>query len=155
MSSAKISIFDPDKDARGIWVTIHRMAILAVTDEKKAQFINYITFLSKEFPCEKCKVHIKKFIIDNPFYLYMDVSIGGNNDVGMFKWSHNLHNAVNQRLGKGLMDFKTAYNLYSGDMISVCTEKCDEEKSPEDLSGSSKEIAKKEIKTLRLVNRKK
>ena len=145
------SIFDPDVDARGIWILIHRMAILSTTDDKKAQFINYMTFLSKEFPCEKCRVHIKQFIIENPFYLYMDVTINGGTDIGMFKWSYNFHNAVNSRLRKKLVDFNDAYNLYTGDVINVCSSKCDEEKK-EEIS-PKKEVSQGKI--MKLIGKKK
>jgi Erv1 / Alr family len=131
MSNSK-PLFNPATDSSGIWYLIHRQAILAVTDAKKAEFINYMTFLSKEFPCEKCRKHIVQFIGENPFYLFMSVSYGSHPDVGMFKFSHSLHNAVNVRLGKKTLDFATAYNLYRGENVTICTSGCsDEEKTPE------------------------
>jgi len=120
------SLFNPNTDSKGIWYTIHRMAILAITEAKKAEFINYMTFLSKEFPCEKCRTHIKQFIVDNPFHIYMNVSYTTYSDVGFFKWSFNLHNAVNMRLGKPIIDFSTAHNLYKGENPNICTAGCDE-----------------------------
>lgn len=132
MSLSKEFSFNPKTDSAGVWFIIHRMAVLATTDSKKAEFINHITFLSKEFPCEKCRKHIVQFIKDNPFHLYMNVSYASYPDVGMFKWSFNLHNAVNIRLNKKVLDFVTAYNLYKGETITVCSAGCsDDEKTPE------------------------
>ncbi len=119
-------LFNPNTDSRGIWYLIHRSAILAITEAKKAEFINYMTFLSKEFPCEKCRTHIMQFILENPFHLYMNVSYSTYSDVGFFKWSFNLHNAVNIRLKKPVMDFSTAHNLYKGENGNICTAGCDE-----------------------------
>jgi hypothetical protein len=158
---SKDTLFDPSKDSRGIWYLIHRQAILATTDSKKAEFINYMTFLSKEFPCEKCRTHILAFIAENPFYLYMNVSYTSYSDVGMFKFSWALHNAVNFRLGKKLIDFGTAYNLYKDQ--SVCTNGCSESESktpetpksaPVILESSRNELSRTEpIKnTLRLTS---
>ena len=57
----------------------------------------------------------------------MNVSQGNNSDVGIFMWSFNLHNSVNARLSKPKLDFTTAYNLYKGDVVKVCTSGCEED----------------------------
>ena len=149
------SLFDPSRDSRGIWFLLHRMAILSTTDTKKAQFINYVTFLTSDFPCEKCRNHLKEFIVNNPFHLYMYVSNGDNSDVGIFKWTWALHNSVNTKLSKPKLDFPTAYNLYKGDVIKVCTTGCeeDEKKTQETIAVVSENSKLSEpFKGIRLVS---
>jgi hypothetical protein len=58
-----------------------------------------------------------------------------NEDVGMFKWSFNFHNAVNQRLNKPIMDWSTAYNLYSKAVVTYCTKTCGSDDSSIQATG--------------------
>jgi hypothetical protein len=44
----------------------------------------------------------------------------------MFKWIWSLHNSVNIRLGKPLIDFDTAYNLFDPNIMAPCNTGCSE-----------------------------
>ena len=120
------SNFDATQDGRGIWFIFQIKAILATTPELKKQFVDEMIFLSIHYPCEKCRNHIKKFLKDNPIELYLNVS-RGDRDIGMFKWIWSLHNSVNIRLGKPIMDFDTAFNLFDPNNIIPCNTGCAEE----------------------------
>lgn len=77
-----------------IWFTIHLVAINAKTDEEKKNFSNYMTLLSKNLPCLKCRKHLEQHIAKDPPEKYFD------KEQGCFYWSWLLHNKVNKFLKK-------------------------------------------------------
>jgi len=115
--------FEPAKDGRGIWYILHIMSIQATTNSLKQDFIKYINWLALNYPCTKCKNHMQKFLKENPFDLYMYI-YNGDKDIGMFKWCWSLHNSVNARLGKPIMEFNMAYSLFDPINIIPCSEDC-------------------------------
>jgi hypothetical protein len=135
-----IPIFDPSKDGKGIWVIIHKKAIQATTDELKKRFIEDMNWYAENYPCNKCRKHLKKYIAENPFILYMFVTVA-DKDVGMFKWSWGCHNSVNERLNKEIITFETAYNLYDPTIVHPCTAGCEDE---EEKIEEPKKVIKKE-----------
>lgn len=145
--SAPHSFFDPAKDGRGIWVIIHKKAIQAINEELKNKFVEEMNWYAENYPCNKCKNHLKKYIKENPFELYWYVSIG-DMDIGMFKWSWGCHNSVNERLKKQIITFENAYNLYDPKIIHPCTADCeeDEESKEKEEKGKFKGITGPEIK---------
>ena len=93
------------------WDNIHKMAVDASTNELKEEFGRYIEFLRHNFPCPKCRPHIKKYMKLHPIKSYYNITEDGK-DVGMAKWSWEFHNDVNKRLFKRQVsweDFKKKY----------------------------------------------
>lgn len=95
------------------WDRIHKMAAAAETDDQKQEFEKYIEYLSHNFPCPKCRPHIKQQLRDYPIENYYTVTENGKN-IGLAKWSWEFHNRVNTRLSKPVVswdDFKKTYNI--------------------------------------------
>jgi len=115
---------DPKSFGPGAWLVIHILAYHAKTNESKRDFEAAMHNICSGLKCNNCKVHCGDYLKNHPIKNYWDVKNKNGVDIGMFKWSWNFHNAVNQRLGKETMDFDTAYHLYSEDSDMVCTKDC-------------------------------
>ena len=88
------------------WRYIHKLAIKAVNDKLKLSFEKYMWFLAYNFPCPRCRPHIKQQLIRDPIINYY------NKQNGIALWSWKFHNSVNKRLGKketSWYDFKKKY----------------------------------------------
>ena len=93
------------------WTKIHTQASEADTNELKNEFENYIIYLGNNFPCPKCRPHIKTYMRMNPIKGYYNMIEDGK-DIGMAKWSWEFHNNVSNRLGKSTVswnDFSKKY----------------------------------------------
>jgi hypothetical protein len=137
-------LFDPKLDSRGIWHIYKIKAIQAQTDQQKTDFFKELMWLSQNFPCAKCRKHMTKYIQNEPFDLYMNVTVG-DNDVGCFKYISNLQNSVNLKLGKPLVPFDVAYSMYNPNNIHACSSGCDEDSDNEDVE--QKQVEKEKIST--------
>lgn len=84
------------------WDAIHQMAKNIDTVEKRREFETYIKYLGNNFPCPKCRPHIKQYLATHPINVETDIS----------KWSWEFHNNVNTRLGKPTMLWKDYSNKY-------------------------------------------
>jgi hypothetical protein len=99
------------KDLRS-WDRIHKMAVEANTPKLKTEFEKYMRYLAYNFPCPKCRPHIKKRLITNPIRNYYNMKDKNGRYIGLAKWSWEFHNAVNKRLGKSTVtwdDFTAKY----------------------------------------------
>lgn len=118
---------DPKSFGPGAWLMIHVLAYHAKTNEEKRTFENAMRTICPGLICETCKVHCGEYLRNHPIRDYWNVKNKAGEDIGMFKWSWAFHNAVNARLGKEIMDYETAYHLYSGEPDTVCTTDCGDE----------------------------
>lgn len=121
---------DPKSFGPGAWLVIHVLAYHAKTDEAKRDFETAMYTICSGLKCKNCKVHCGEYLKNHPIEDYWGIKREGK-DVGMFEWSWAFHNAVNARLHKEIMDYETAYHLYSDESDTVCTKDCgDESDSP-------------------------
>lgn len=107
---------DPTYIGPGMWTNIHQQAMRAKTRQEQLDFIKYMTNICIDFPCLNCRTHCTKYIEKCPMKDYMNVKIKINNKlivIGMFIWSWKFHNAVNTRLNKSIMNWDTAFSIYS------------------------------------------
>lgn len=111
--------FDINVDGKGMWKTIHLLAVHSTTEQLKQSFASIIDVLFKNFPCEVCKPDINKFMNNHPLKQYWNTK-NKTEDFGMFKWTWELHNVVNQKLGKTVVSFDDAYNLYKHNVCKNC-----------------------------------
>ncbi len=100
-----------------MWILLHMKSARAKTLQAKLSLIEDIIMLSEIFPCEKCRNHIKEYLQQHSFEKYMNLLENGE-DIGMFKWMWEFHNAVNLRIGKPFVTFQNALNMYSSKLIS-------------------------------------
>lgn len=113
-----------EKVGPGIWFLIHKKALLATTMPEQLSFINFITEICTIFPCENCVEHCKTYMVDNPPSNNLGmISKEKEEQIGMFVWSWNFHNDVNIKLGKKVVDWPTAYNMYATKK-SLCNKVC-------------------------------
>lgn len=120
---------DPKNVGPGTWNVIHRISYAANTDDKQQKFIQLMKDICDGFPCEICRGHCQEYIKNNPMEKYIGKTITIEKEkkqLGMFIWGWRFHNAVNKRLKKSIMDWDTAYNLYSPSESLVCSKSCEE-----------------------------
>lgn len=110
MSLAKLA--DPRYVGPGGWFSIHTMARFADTPDKKRCFVVFMREFCREFRCGECSGHCQKYLQDHPIEPYFNLRSSRGEEIGCFKWSWMFHNAVNNRLGKPIVDWKTAYEMY-------------------------------------------
>lgn len=77
-----------------IWRLIH-----LTSKYKPNNLKSLINYLVDNFPCENCRMHLKKYVLKNPI-------------TENFEYTFKLHNSVNKRLGKPILTFQQAYSLY-------------------------------------------
>lgn len=111
---------DPSIIGPGLWFNIHITAKHAVTDTLKEAFGVNINALCDNFKCMKCKPHFRKFIDTHPFKDYWNIRNAHGNDIGLFKWTWELHNQVNKFLNKYQPTLEEAYEYYSHADVGVC-----------------------------------
>ena len=110
--------FDIKKNGNGMWVFIHLLSLHATTNELKNNYIMTINSLCQNFPCEQCKPDFENFIKTHPIQNYKIES-----SAGLFKWSWELHNFVNNKLHKQPMKYDDALQLYKNIICQNCTAK--------------------------------
>lgn len=114
---------DPKKFGPGMWLSIHQDAVIADKVVRPEVFTIPLSYKASQFPCEKCKEHFLKYLLNNDPAAYKRVNPSETHP--MAKWSFNFHNAVNGRLGKPLMTWSTFLSMYVYDnSSSVCTAGC-------------------------------
>ena len=95
--------YNKSSDLRS-WDKIHTQASEADTNELKNEFEKYIIYLGNNFPCPKCRPHIKTYMRMHPIKEYYNM-IDDGKDIGMAKWSWEFHNDTNKRLGKPIVSW--------------------------------------------------
>lgn len=93
-----------------MWTSIHFIALGFPDnpDEKdKTNYYNFFMNLANVLPCKLCREHLSQNLTDNPLY----ASFLENKDT-LFRWTFNLHNLVNQQLGKKQQNYDDMYNMY-------------------------------------------
>lgn len=98
-----------------MWATIHTLALKADSDyeiEPYNEFLNSLLFL---LPCDSCRLDFNKYY-----------NAKGSAVVGeAFHWSVDLHNHVNQKLGKPVFTLEQARSNWNN---SHCSYKCQTDK---------------------------
>lgn len=104
--------FDPKKDGRVIWQTIHLLAANAVSMEQRAAYVQFIMSLPTLYPCKKCRIHTGEFLKKNPITRYSDSA------QLLLYWSWLFHESVNDKLKKPLsnrLTWQQTLELYMSD----------------------------------------
>ena len=90
------------------WDKIHKMAAKVKSLQDAIEFEKYIKFLSKNFPCPKCRPHIKKRLVKKPILK----AYRKHKKFGVVRWSWKFHNKTNKRLGKSKMPWDEFKRIY-------------------------------------------
>ena len=86
------------------WDIIHQMAATAVTHQHKQEFIDYMNYLSENFPCPACSEHIKLKLNQIPLTSLPNIIENGR-DISYAKWSWEFHNEINTKLSKSTVSW--------------------------------------------------
>lgn len=89
------------------WSLIHYVALgypEQPTFDIITKYRNFFISLANVIPCEKCKTHYREMIDKNPPQL--------ENKDALFKWTVDIHNIVNKRLGKDTFTLNQAYDKF-------------------------------------------
>jgi len=76
------------------WGALHLACLAAVDKEALKTFIDTYQMI---LPCFWCRLHFSKVLADNPVP-----------DTDQFRWSVEVHNIVNEKLGKPTMTYEAA-----------------------------------------------
>ena len=109
---------DPAYIGPGTWHTLQTMAFHARSKKDQLGFIKQMKLICNYFPCEKCRGHCKEYIKNHPLEEYLGATIeqpniGADMALGMFIWVWKFHNSVNNRIGKNIMSWEQAFQLYA------------------------------------------
>lgn len=94
------------------WDRIHQMAVNATTKSNMDEYKKYISYLSYNFPCPKCRPHIQRRLREYPIDSYYGMTDDQGREIGVAKWSWEFHNAVNERLGKHIVTWGSFVKKY-------------------------------------------
>ena len=119
MSNSNKEISKPEIFGPGMWYSIHISAIKMGEE----QFLNWVRIIISNIPCLKCKNHATEYLGQNSPELYLNTYNQSGDLIGMFKWTWQFHNDVNKRLGKKILDYTTAYKMYTDESV-LCSSDC-------------------------------
>ncbi len=96
----------------GLWHILHRMAFNANNQHNKSLFQEFLLVFQQALTCQVCLLEFTTFLQHHPLANYDNI-LYENYDIGYFKWSVDLHNHVNIKLGKPLVSLTAAYKYYT------------------------------------------
>lgn len=106
----------PDIWGKYMWVSLHLIALGYPTNpsiEEKQAYKDYFENIYKILPCHKCSVHYKQHVNSTP--ITDDIL---NDNRSLFKWTVVIHNSVNASIGKPIIKFEDAIELYITHYVS-------------------------------------
>eukprot|EP00127_Corallochytrium_limacisporum_P002244 Clim_evm32s109 gene=Clim_evmTU32s109 len=83
------------------WTFLHTMAAYypeKADKQTQADMTSFVTGLSKFYPCWYCADHLKEYLKAHP--------VTADSNVTLSRWFCDMHNDVNERLGKETFDCK-------------------------------------------------
>lgn len=104
--------------------------------QKRVSAYQLLVSLEQLLPCERCRKHFVAYMKDPSTGINGTLSRHLQNRLSFATWVVNLHNAVNERLGKPVMTFEEVEDIYSGDYVcpaeppdkkSIMADLCDDE----------------------------
>lgn len=105
------SVMHPRIWGRDMWRSIHYVALgYPVRDpapEVRQSYLAFFGVLGSVLPCAKCSQHYNEHIASYP----VDPSLVGRAE--LFRWTIDLHNAVNISLGRESWTYEHAYEIYA------------------------------------------
>jgi hypothetical protein len=125
MSDASRINLNMNEKGPSIWNTIHSFATQVNTDKMLQIYLVFLVSVSKLLPCEECRIHFTNMINDalnmkSNIYIYNYI----DKKHGIFYWSWQIHNLVNERLSKPYYPYKEAYENYYKKKNGICDKSC-------------------------------
>lgn len=95
---------------RDMWRSIHYVALgypaRDPAPDTRQSYSTFFAVLGNVLPCAKCSLHYNNHITSNP----LEPSLVGRAE--LFRWTVDLHNAVNMSLGRKQWTLEHAYEVY-------------------------------------------
>lgn len=112
-AATKDSNVNPNVWGPDVWATMHRLALKSDLDTNPKAFSAFLGTLTELLPCTVCRTDYNTYL----------KSYGAPELGHAFAWTHTLHNWVNRKLGKPLMDLEKARTTWShGSCENGCAE---------------------------------
>tara|TARA_Y100000590_G_scaffold456915_1_gene608427 strand:- start:232 stop:636 length:405 start_codon:yes stop_codon:yes gene_type:complete len=111
---------DPNSWGPSGWNFIHYTALGYPdnpTEEDKKNYKIFYQSLQHTLPCVKCSLNYKENLKELP----IDKFLGSKED--LFKWTVDIHNMVNNELGKTNLNYEQAFKKYTrtdSNIKSIC-----------------------------------
>ena len=93
-----------------LWSVLHALAqksgraiFPTFRDDEVRQWINLIQVMPQMIPCDNCRTHVKEWLVRRPITDIKNLPYASLND-WIITWVYDLHEEVNQRLGKPSFD---------------------------------------------------
>lgn len=102
---------DPKLWGKHFWATVHYITISYPnnpTKEEKENIKNFFELLKVILPCANCRLHY----INNLKITPLTDNIL-NSKYKLIEWAVNMHNEVNNRMGKKIMSVEDAIDMYT------------------------------------------
>ena len=93
----------PEKFGPYFWGALH-LACLGDSDPQAIR--SFVDTFSLVIPCSACRVHFAEVLKSNPVPQTED-------PIELFNWSVDIHNIVNERLGKPVIDSASAFKIWT------------------------------------------
>lgn len=94
-----------------MWRSIHYVAlgypVRDPTPDVRSSYASFFGVLGYVLPCAKCSQHYNQHIVSYP----LEASLIGRAE--LFRWTVDLHNAVNASLGRKTWTYEQAYEVYA------------------------------------------
>lgn len=102
--------FDPDSWGPGLWRFLHCATLSypdnPTTDDMENMY-SLFTSLESTLPCSECRAHYSDHILRSPLTVRILSSRRR-----LVRWLIDIHNEVNQTLGKPTLSYKKAIKIY-------------------------------------------
>ena len=97
---------NPRKFGPYFWGALHTACIDPGVDSRALRdFVNLYQYV---LPCAKCRESFREFLAQNPLPLSEDRAV-------LFKWSVDIHNMTNYKLGRAPMGLTEAVRIWTRD----------------------------------------
>lgn len=103
-----------------VWAAIHLICLGApqsFAGSNTSGYRAFFTNLASILPCEKCQEHLRQNLNE----LSIDGALSGGRE-SLFRWSVELHNKVNEQLGKRVVPYEEAKEFWTN--VSKGTQHC-------------------------------
>lgn len=101
----------PHQFGPGTWWILHRQSFRIQSPSQVPQFLDFLHDIVSNIPCMNCRHHALQEVTPGKEKQYLDYYYDGR-FVGMFVWMCEFHNKVNQRIGKTVVPWDYAYDVY-------------------------------------------
>ncbi len=103
---------DPEEWGSGTWITTTMKSLRARTPGRIDSFIQMDVPVLVTLLCNTCSGHSRTIISNRHPNEYRNIVDKRGELIGMFAWMHDIHNDVNQILGKPEVSWKDACKMY-------------------------------------------